>query len=71
MPLEDKLLRYYSLVIPELEADEELKFRMREGALTPDRYYYLLVQIGVDESEAESARANLQLQQMQKKSWQK
>jgi hypothetical protein len=71
LPLEDKLLRYYSLVIPELEADEELKFRMREGMLSPDRYYYLLTQVGVDESEAESARANLQLQQMQKKSWQK
>lgn len=71
MPLEDKLLRYYSLVIHELEADEELKSRMREGVLTPDRYYYLLTQVGVSESDAESARANLQLQQMQKKSWQK
>jgi len=71
LPLEDKLLRYYSLVIPELEADEELKSRMREGVLTPDRYYYLLTQVGVSESDAESARANLQLQQMQKKSWQK
>lgn len=71
MPLEEKLFRYYSLVIPELEADEELKNRIQEGDLSPDRYYYLLTQVGVSESEAESARANLLLQQMQKKSWQK
>ena len=65
------MFRYYSLVIPEVEADEELKMRSQEGALTPDRYYYLLTQVGVSESEAETARANLLLQQTQKKSWQK
>lgn len=73
MPLEDRLLRYYSLVIPTLEAEEELRHRSLEGVLTPDRYYYLLTQVGASESEAESARANLLLQQMQKNSnsWQK
>lgn len=71
MPLENRLLRYYSLVIPELEAYEELRDRSKDSALTPDRYYSLLLQVGVKESEAESARANLLLQQMQKKSWQK
>lgn len=72
MPLENRLLRYYSLVIPQLEAEEELKHRMMESVLSPDRYYSLLIQVGVKESEAESARANLLLQQSQKQQpWQK
>jgi hypothetical protein len=71
LPLESRLLKYYSLVIPELEAEEELRHRMLDSALTPDRYYNLLIQVGVKESEAESARANLLLQQTQKQSWHK
>jgi hypothetical protein len=59
-------------VITTLEAEEELKQRQQQSSLSPDRYYQLLLQVGASEKEADSARANLQLQQMQRTNqWQK
>ena len=54
------------LLLPALEADEELRQRMISNTITPDRYKNLLLATGVNESDAETARANMQLLMLDK-----
>ena len=72
LPLDDRIIRYYATIIPNLEAEEELKQRGREGQLTPDKFYSLLLLSGVPEKEADTARARMVMQQLESKSqWQR
>lgn len=72
LPLDERIIRYYATIIPNLEAEEELKQRGREGQLTPDKFYSLLLLSGVPEKEADTARARMVMQQLESKSqWQK
>lgn len=64
--LTDRDFTILELLLPALEADEELRQRMISNAITPNRYKNLLLATGVDESDAETARANMQLLMMNK-----